>query len=150
RSSGKISSACPSMKLPFFVLAVAPFVAACHAGPTERAILAAMKLSEQPSYSWTSVVVDDARSYDLEGRMDRSGYPWMRLPMVKEFSLRLGREAGMDLEAVFRSATAYVVSTDHGWKTIDELPRRPLNWNDDFDYWPPPPGARVALAAASS
>jgi len=95
-------------------------------------------------------VSDDARVYDFEGKKDRSGYTWMRLPMVKEFARRLGREAGTELEAVFRSSTACVVRTERGWQTIYELPRRAWDWNDDFDPWghaslppmvllPPPP-----------
>src|SRR3954462_9711629 len=105
------------MKSLFFApLAVCSLLVNGYAGPTERAILAAMKLSEEPSYRWTSSISDDARSYDLEGKTDGSGCTWMRLPMIKIFAERLGRQAGPDLEAFFRSSSEYVVRTEDGWK----------------------------------
>lgn len=138
------------MKPKFLVaLALVGCTASTRGGPVDTAIVAAMRLSEQPSYSWRSTVSDDARVYDLEGKKDRSGYTWMRLPMVKEFARRLGREAGTELEAVFRSSTAYVVRTERGWRTIHELPRRTWEWNDDFDPWIVPAARRANLGAAA-
>lgn len=134
----------------FFVsFAVVGGVALVRGGPVETAIVAAMRLSEQPSYSWRSTVSDDARVYDLEGKKDRSGYTWMRLPMVKEFARRLGRDAGTELEAVFRSSTAYVVRTERGWQTIHELPRRTWDWSNDYDPWASPGVTRANLGAAA-
>ena len=49
--------------LPVFVLTCCA-TAGAFAGPREAAIVAAMKLSEQPNYSWTTTVTDDARTYD--------------------------------------------------------------------------------------
>ena len=135
-------------------LFLAPFAALClggfgRAGPVENAIVAAMRLSEQPSYSWITTVSDDARTYDLEGKTDRSGFTWMRLPMVKEFAKRLGREADADLEAIFHGSSAYVVRTDHGWKTLAELPKRNWDWNDDSEFWAVPASTRASLRAAA-
>ena len=138
------------MKSLFFVpLAVFSLVINGRAGPTERAILAAMKLSEQPNYGWISSISDDARTYDIEGKTDVSGYTWMRLPMVKAFEERLGRDAGADLEAFFRSSSAYVVCTDGGWKTFKELPKPSRDRWRDNNSWPAPASARAALAASA-
>lgn len=138
------------MKPLFFVLfALVSCAALSRGGPVDLAIVAAMRLSEQPSYSWRSTVSDDARVYDLEGKKDQSGYTWMRLPMVKEFARRLGRDAGTELEAVFRSGTLYVVRTERGWQTIHELPRRTWDWSDDFDPWVAPTATRANLGAAA-
>jgi hypothetical protein len=92
-----------------------------HAGPTENAILAAMKLSELPNYSWISEVSDDARDYAIEGKTDQSGYTWLRLPMVKSIADRLGPAAECDIEAVFRGENRCVIQTEGGWLRPDEL-----------------------------
>src|SRR4051794_33665308 len=68
-------------------LLIAALLVACatvegRSGPEEIAVLAAMKLSDQPNYTWLSTVVDDVRTYQLEGRTQRGGFTWMRLPMV--------------------------------------------------------------------
>ena len=120
-----------------------------HAGPTERAILAAMKLSEQPNYSWTTSVADDARTYELEGKTDRSGYTWMRLPMVKSIAQRLGREAEPEVEAVFKCPASYVIRTARGWKTLKELPKHHWDWKDDFELRPTPASVRSNLSSAA-
>src|SRR5262249_32146242 len=101
--------AVPAMKSLFFasITAVA-MPGVCEAGPTDRVILAAMKLSEQPNYTWISTISDDARTYDIEGKTDGRGYTWMRLPMVKAIAQRLGREAESDQEAFFRGSANYV------------------------------------------
>lgn len=41
--------------------------AAC-AGPIEDAVVAVMRLSDRPNYTWVATVDDDARSYDIVGR----------------------------------------------------------------------------------
>lgn len=113
---------------PRLILAFAAIAGLCRAGNTERAVLAAMKLAEQPNYSWTSAIHDDARSYELEGKFDRRGLTWMRLPMVKAIAQRLGRDADTQVEAVFKSSDAFVIRTNDGWKQLGELPKRHRDW----------------------
>jgi hypothetical protein len=138
------------MKPLFFVLLVVVCaVKPSRAGPTDNAIVAAMKLSEQSSYSWTTAVSDDARTYDIAGRTDRSGYTWMRLPLVKEFARRLGRDAETELEAVFHGSDTYVVRTARGWKTLQELPKYHWNWSEEMELWPAPASTRASLGAAA-
>ena len=134
---------------PFFaVTLVATFAPGLHAGPTENAIVAAMKLSERPNYSWSTTIADDARTYEVEGKTDQSGFTWMRMPMVKVIAERLGRDADPQIEAIFRGSGAYVIRTDRGWKTFKELPKKSWDWNDNLDFWPPP-SARANLSAAA-
>jgi hypothetical protein len=135
---------------PFFAAVVAVLlVSVGRAGPSERAILAAMKLSEQPNYSWSTTVADDARTYEVEGKTDRSGYTWMRLPMVKTIAQRLGRDAEPQVEAVFKGPAHYVIRTGRGWKTFKELPKPSWEWKDDFEFWPTPAHARGNISAAA-
>ena len=135
---------------PFFAVVVAPLLfSAGQAGPAERAILAAMKLSEEPNYSWTTTVADDARTYEIEGKTDRAGYTWMRLPMVKTIAQRLGRDAEPQIEAVFNGPSRYVIRTGRGWKTFKELPKPTWERKDEFEYWPAPAHARAHLSSAA-
>jgi hypothetical protein len=112
--------------------AIVALLAATNTGAhtRETAIIAAMKLSEKPNYSWTSTVTDDARTYDIEGKTDR-GFTWQRQPMPKVVARRLGREAAHDLEAIFSAPLRYVIRTEHGWKSLEELPKQHEDWNDD-------------------
>src|SRR5438105_232363 len=93
-----------------------------YAGPTETAIVAAMRLSDEPNYSWVSFVQDDARSYEVDGKLLRDGLTWVRMPMIDFVAERLGRDADYHLEAFFKGNAACVIRTDSGWKTIRELP----------------------------
>lgn len=99
------------------------------AGPAEDAIVAAMKLSEQSSYSWTTVVHDEADSYEIRGKT-AGGFTWLRQPMIRALARRLGRDADPDIEAFFRNGTA-VIRTPDGWLTLDELPRYRWDWHDE-------------------
>ena len=137
------------LESPFAVPLAILATGVCSGGPTERAILAAMKLGEQPSYAWTSTVTDDARTYDVEGKRDQRGFTWMRLPMVKSIAQRLGREADSELEAVFKTSATFVIRTDRGWKTLRELPKRNWDWNDDVEFWPTSAARRANLGAAA-
>jgi hypothetical protein len=100
------------------------------AGPVEAAIIAAMKLSDTPSYVWTTDVEDDARSYTIGGRM-YAGYAWVKLPSLEAISARLGRDADADVEAIFKGDTASVIRVGDRWKTIKELPAPP-DYDDDY------------------
>jgi hypothetical protein len=116
-------------------------------GPVERAIVAAMRLSEQPSYGWATVVTDDARTYDIEGRAQKGGYTWVRLPAIKAITSRLGRDSEGEIEAVFNGATTAVVRTATGWKTLGELPRASRDWEEDYVWSAPPPPMPMPMGA---
>jgi hypothetical protein len=96
---------------------------AIQASPIDDAIVAAMKLSEAPNYSWSCAIVDDAKSYDIDGKW-ADGFAWQRQPMPKTVGERIGRDAGYDLEAIFHGPLEYVVRTGQGWRTLAELPKR--------------------------
>ena len=126
-----------------FLVVLSPAVSG--ASSPERAIIAAMRVSELPNYSWTSTVSDDARTYDIDGKTVRGGYTWVRLPMVKTIAQRLGRDAEREIEAVFRGTNRCVIRTDRGWKTLRELPKRSRSSHDDFEFWIPA-SSRVGMA----
>lgn len=109
---------------PLLLMCLLPsLVAATRAGPAEIAIMAAMRLSEQPNYSWTATVQDDARIYDIRGQTSRGGYSHVKMPMINAVRRRLGRSVtDTDIEAIFKGNQRCVLRTDEGWKTIDELP----------------------------
>jgi len=117
--------------------------------PSDRVALAAMRLSEQSNYSWNSTVTDDARTYDIDGKTERNGCTWLRLPMVKPIAQRLGRDADTHIEAIFRGAVC-VIRTPSGWKNLAELPRRSSDWNDCGDWCPAPPGRAGGLWAQNT
>lgn len=92
------------------------------AGPVEDAILAAMRLSEQPNYSWVTTVTDDARTYEIFGRTVRGGYSRVKMPVINSLRRQLGRSVtDTQIEFIFRGNVACVVETDHGWRRPDEL-----------------------------
>jgi hypothetical protein len=113
----------------FLSLVILP--AALASRDSDRVIIAAMKLSEQPNYSWSVSVADDAREYAIEGKTEAGGMTWMRLPMVEAVAKRLGRGAEPDVEAVFRDDGEFVIRTENGWRRMDELPRKHRDWRDD-------------------
>jgi hypothetical protein len=116
-------------KLPAAIVAL--FVATnAWAHTRETAIVAMMRLSEQPRYSWLCTVTDDAKTYDIEGKTER-GLTWQRQPMPKVIARRLGREGGHELEAIFSAPLRYVIRTEKGWKAPEELPKQHDDWNDD-------------------
>ncbi len=96
-----------------------------HAGPTESTIIAAMKLSDQPNYTWVATVVDDARSYEIRAQTSRDGYTRAKMPVVNAVRRRLGVSAtDTEIDVIFRGNVRCVLGTDDGWKTVDELPKR--------------------------
>lgn len=106
----------------------------CRGASADEAIVSAMKLSEQPNYSWSATVADDVRTYDVAGKTIRGAGTWLRLPMVKSIAERLGRDAGTDIEAIFKRSDVFVIHTPEGWKTLPELPRRHPDFGDS-DVW---------------
>lgn len=131
------------MKPLFTPLLAVTAAATLSGGPAEQAIIAAMKLAEQPSYSWNSTVIDDARSYEIEGKTVQAGFTWLRLPMVKSIARRLGREADCEIEAIFNRQNLVVIRTDRGWRTLRELPKERWSVPDDVELWPALPSARA-------
>jgi hypothetical protein len=93
------------------------------AGPIEDALVAAMRLSEKPNYSWTATVTDDARTYDITGQINPAGFSRVKMPVVNAVGRRLGRSVtDTEVEFIFLGNVACVVATDQGWKRLDELP----------------------------
>jgi hypothetical protein len=90
-------------------------------------------------------VTDDARSYDIEGKTDR-GFTWQRQPMPKIIARRLGRGAGYGLESIFSAPLKYVILTESGWRTLDELPKQHSDWNDGEWYYPTSPAPILRTA----
>ena len=106
----------------FFCLLAGLAPAVC-AGPVESSIVAVMRLADEPSYSWTATVSDDARTYDIVGQTTRGGFTRVKMPVVNAVRLRLGRSVtDTQIEAIFRGNVRCVFLTDQRWKTIDELP----------------------------
>ena len=126
------------------VALVGTAASAC-ASPTDRVIIAAMKLSEQPNYSWFSTIDDTSGAFEIEGRTAPPGVTWVRMPMVSSIGRRLGREADTQLEAIFHGRAAGVFRVGQEWKALAELsPPRPRERNGGR------PGPMVRGSAAGS
>ena len=94
------------------------------AGPTDTAIVAAMKLPDAKNYSWVTTVEDDARTYDISGQTDQSDFSLVTMPMVAAVRRRVGRGSAPSdnqVEAIFKGAERCVLRTPDGWKTPAEL-----------------------------
>lgn len=100
--------------------------AAARAGPTEMAILATMRLSDQPNYSWVATISDDARTYDIVGQTSKAGYTRVKMPVINSVRRRLGRSVtDTQIDVIFRGNVACVLETDKGWMRPAELPPPP-------------------------
>lgn len=96
--------------------------ASLRAGPLESAIMAAMRLSDQPNYSWVATVTDDARTYDVTGRTIRGGFTHVKMPVVNAVRRRLGRSVtDTQIEMIFLGNVDCVIDTDKGWKKPADL-----------------------------
>ncbi|HWA10912.1 MAG TPA: hypothetical protein VG838_15840 [Opitutaceae bacterium] len=122
------------MKHPVLCGAAALLLAAgvVSASPTDAAIVAAMKLADQPGYSWTATVVRDARSYTIEGKTLVGGYTQVTVPaniaMPANPGMRgqVGRgSSDSEVLAIFKDDEKHVVETAEGWLTPEELASRP-------------------------
>jgi hypothetical protein len=89
--------------------------AAASASPAERAIIAAMKLSEQPNYSWFSMFDESSGSFEIEGKTTPAGVTWLRMPMPQSLGRQLGREADTRLEALFDAQRVGIVRVGNNW-----------------------------------
>jgi hypothetical protein len=95
--------------------------AAASAGPTERAIIAAMKLSDQPNYGWFSMFDEKTASYEIEGKTTPAGVTWVRMPMISSIARELGREADTQLEAFFNLQRVGVIRVGGSWYLPGEI-----------------------------
>src|SRR5688572_12193734 len=108
--------------LAYLCVGIAGSAATVFADPSDRVIIAAMKLSEQPNYSWFSLIDGNSFSHEIEGRTTTAGITWVRLPMVASIGRQLGRQRGTQLEALFQGQTAALVLIDNQWRSLSELP----------------------------
>lgn len=94
----------------------------CRAGPNNQAVIAAMKLSERPNYSWHTTIEVGSGSHVIDGKTNPHGYTWVQMPMNSALARRLDREGEHALEAYFYGKNASVVRAGNGWRTLAELP----------------------------
>jgi hypothetical protein len=99
-----------------------------YASPTEDAIVAIMRLSDQPNYSWIATVADDARTYDIFGKTVRGGFTQVKMPVINSVRRKLGRSVtDTQVDLIFRGNVHCVIETEDGWRKPSELPM--LSWN---------------------
>jgi hypothetical protein len=94
--------------------------AAASAGTAESAIIAAMKLSEHPNYSWFSMFDESSGSFEIEGKTT-PGATWVRMPMPPSLGRQLGRDADTQLEAYFNDQRVGVVRMENVWLLAGEV-----------------------------
>jgi hypothetical protein len=118
----------------WLVLTASPLVA----GPREDAIVALMRLADQPNYTWVTTVSDDARTYDIEGRTVRGSFTRVKMPVINTVRRRLGRAVtDTQIEFIFLGNVACVVESEHGWVKPDELPPPPEEADDYVPFGTP-------------
>jgi hypothetical protein len=110
----------------FLLLGLVTF--SLHAGPVESSIVAIMRLSEQPNYSWVATISDDARTYDVVGQTERGGFSRVKMPVVNTVRRQLGRSVtDTDIDLIYRGNIECVIETEHGWRKVSELSQMPSN-----------------------
>ena len=128
------------MRLLPLVLAAALAIPGVHGGPTDQAIVAAMKIVEAPNYTWSCYVPSTGRALVVrEGKTEKNGFSIVtfidpQTPMLRQIS-RLND--GVVL-AIFRGSDDFVFQTSNGWQTGRELPPlgpRRRGANPGSDYW---------------
>lgn len=110
----------------------------------DRALLMVMKLSERPTYAWTTSIEDDAGSYLIQGQTTAEGFSWVRMPPPKPLARRLGRDAEGDVDVLFHGPQRFVLRTTSGWKTLAEIPRERARWDEPV-VWSPRAQARSTV-----
>ncbi len=102
-------------------------VPALAAAPTDLAIVAAMKLSDAPNYSWSTNVDDDARSYAIDGQTNlatKDDLSHVSMPMVAAVRRRVTRATGNSdnqMNAIFSGDEKLVIETPDGWRKPEQL-----------------------------
>jgi hypothetical protein len=86
-----------------------------------EAIVAAMKLSEQPNYSWSSTVRDDVSSYRISGRKQSEGYTLVKMPIPPALQPQLAWFGRRQIMALFHGNRDCVIDMRVAWKAPHEL-----------------------------
>lgn len=105
--------------VPIFCLLILSTVGV-RADPADDAIVAGMKLSASPNYSWTTTIDRGSQTAVMRGQTNSSGYSMVTFVGFSSSSTSSG--SGNEIPAVFLGDSKYVVQTDAGWTTPDNLP----------------------------
>jgi hypothetical protein len=108
------------------LIAAGVATATASASPTDAAIVAVMKLPEQPSYSWVCSISsgNTGAISTIMGETDKDGYTTIADNNPTPLLLRrLGPGSGGTVNAVFKGDDLCVIQTGNGWKFPDELPK---------------------------
>jgi len=98
-----------------------------RAGPVEVAIVSAMKIADAPNYGWVSDIIDDARTYTIDGKTDltrNKDFSLVTMPMVSTLRRGAGLGGGNSdnqATAIFKGDVDCVIETPEGWKRAEEL-----------------------------
>ncbi len=100
--------------------------ASVPASPTDAAIVAVMKLPDQPNYSWVCSISsgNSGAISTILGETEKGGYTTITDSNPTPLLLRrLGPGNGGTANAVFKGDNDCVIQTSSGWKTPSELPK---------------------------
>ena len=98
-----------------------------HAGPSDLAIVSAMKLADASNYTWSTTVDDDARTYTVDGQTnlaDKDDFSLVTMPMVAVVRRRVTRATSNSenvMTAVFSGDERLVIQTPDGWRKPEQL-----------------------------
>lgn len=101
-----------------------------RAGPVETAIVAAMRLTEAPNYSWRTDVADEVRTHEIAGATERAGdFSRVTMPVAATFS-GAPRRGGPGPRAnvvsvgtfIFKGSEQALVEVGDGWRDPREEP----------------------------
>jgi hypothetical protein len=115
------------MKILSAVVASLLAATVAHAGATDQAIIAAVKLAEAPNYAWSTSVDDDARSYVIEGQTnlaDKNDFSLVTMPMVATVRRRVTRATSNSenvMTAIFCGDERLLIQTPDGWRKPEQL-----------------------------
>jgi hypothetical protein len=93
------------------VACLAGLTASAHADQADEMIVAAMKLSGAPNYSWTSTIDQNSHKAEIHGQTSGAGYSL--LTFTGFGAGRTGTTGSTN--TVFLGDTKYVIQTDGGW-----------------------------------
>ncbi len=108
------------------VLACFALRAAAAPAADDVAVVAAARLAEKASYSWSSAISNDASGgfSRIDGQTVRGGYTLLLPRNVSDVLRNRGavRDADGVSQAFFRGSNRCVILTDQGWLAPEELP----------------------------
>ena len=87
----------------------------------DRAIIAAMTLSQEPNYSWFSTIDDESASYEMEGRTTGAGIVWVRMSTNRALGKRFGHQIESHVEGLVAHGANSVWRIGDEWKSWGEL-----------------------------